>query len=104
MTQHYRTRMALARKAILTAGGHGDAKNRGRAFSKVAATLPENPQTGAPYTAQAVRKWYEAGKIPRGQVEALARLAGQQPWDVDPDAFPPPLPEPADPADAGARA
>ena len=87
---HPRTRMLRARQAILAAGGQGDAKHRSRAFTKVAAALPNNPRTGLPMSRQAVENWYRDGRIPRWHVEAIARMAGLQACQVDPLEFPAP--------------
>lgn len=98
-----RTRMLKARQTILAAGGQSDAKHRSRAFAKIAAALPVNPHTGLPYNPQTVRAWYDAGRIPRGHLETVAKMAEIQPWEVDDVEFPPPEAAQAPPGRAAAR-
>jgi hypothetical protein len=84
-------RRALARRAILAAGGQKNARHKNRAFTKLSERLgQESPRLAR--SRQAIEQWYLRGMIPAELVAAVAKLASKQPHEVDPDVFPTPAP------------
>ena len=73
-------RTAAARRAIIAAGGGKSARDKGRAFRRLAAHFG--------LSRNAIEGWYLRGRIPSERAQEIALLAHLPLHQVDPAVFP----------------